>query len=285
MADWLELRALLDADQSASAADLRQTLVALGGDAGIGTGSSRAVEGSEERLVIAAFAELADRARACGDAYPFVIEGSVVRAKDELTKHWAYIFCLLLSFEYTDGSEGGRRATELFEEVAEISAREYVSGKSLKFGFPRRVLPRNFIAALTEVCGQLGEGRGARDRPSAHDAKDARLDIVAWRAFPDGRPGQLILFGQCAAGGNWETKISDLQPRNFTDLYWVEPPYVDPVKAFFTPFRLPLDNWDTRSKYGGIIFERCRVSYLAWNKDPPADVAKWNTEALETLKG
>ena len=46
-------------------------------------------------------------------------------------------------------------------------------------------------------------------------AKDGKLDIVVWRRFADGRPGQLIGFGQCKTGTSWPDDLTKLQPEGF----------------------------------------------------------------------
>jgi hypothetical protein len=176
------------------------------------------------------------------------------------------------------------RPTRIFEEVAELAAKEYVSGESLKFGFPRRVMPAGFVEALSVICTKLGEGISAKRRPDSVAEKDAHLDIVAWRPFPDRRQAQLILFGQCAAGGNWDEKLSEMQPDVFTDLYWTEAPAVKPIKAFFTPFRLSLLTWYKNAKSAGVVFDRCRIAYWAFGRERPIGLAKWNSFALRTLR-
>jgi hypothetical protein len=273
MADWLEARALLAADRNSSRSDLRRLLV----QSGI---ASDAPNIDDEVMASDAFSELEDRAKSCGSAYPFSVEGSVVQAPDSIDSFWPYIFCLLLSLQGANRSHPGKRPTEMFEEIAEVTAGSYVSGRAVKFGFPRRILPPGFVEALDRICKEMGEGVGAKKRPATKHAKDARLDILAWRPFLDGRPAQLLLFGQCAAGANWHNKLTDLQPRSFIDIYLKEAPAVDPVKAFFTPFRIKSIAWYETAKYGGIIFDRCRIAQFATKYSPPAGVLEWINRTL-----
>jgi hypothetical protein len=241
-------------------------------------------ETDAEKFADDAFAELEDRSEDCVGCYPFAIKDSVLQTKEDLTPHWAYIFCLLLSYRGADRGEVGKRPTQLFEEVAAVAARRYVSGESIRFGFPRRVLPSNFIEAIKEVCGKLGEGEGPRQRPSSRHAKDAQLDIIAWRPFPDQRKAKLILFGQCAAGGNWEEKLSELQPANFIKSYLLESLAVDPLRCFFTPFRLRHDDWYEKAVQGGILFDRCRIAHFAYEQEPPPELTKWNNATQRAIK-
>jgi hypothetical protein len=280
MADWLELRALLAADRNASRSDLRRVLVQSGV---IGDTSDPSTNFDDEVLASDAFAEIQDRAASCGAGYPFLTEEGLIQGHADISPFWPYIFCLLFSFRGANRAEPGRRPSSLFEEVAEAAAGSYVQGSSLKFGFPRRILPASFAPALDYVCAQLHEGQGARKRPSSRNAKDARLDIVAWRPFPDGRPAQLILFGQCAAGANWQSKLTELQPNVFTELYWKEAPAVHPIKAFFTPFRLKSETWYETSKHAGILFDRCRIAHHAFGALAPPGVIAWIHRQLRTI--
>ena len=276
LADWLELQALLADDKNASFSDLRRELVRMG--------IPEDEEIDEEIFVDDAFSELEDRSAACTESYPFEIGNSILQAQENLTPYWAYIFCLFISWRGADRSEALRQPTQLFEEVAAVAAKGYVAGESLKFGFPRRTLPRNFTEALRKVCQELGEGGGPRQRPSSPNAKDAGLDLIAWKPFPDERQAKIILFGQCAAGGNWEGKLSELQPKVFIDTHLLEAPVVDPLRGFFTPFRVRKIDWYEKAKQAGILFDRCRISHCAYGQDPPPGLLAWNAGTREEIK-
>ena len=280
LADWLELKALLAADKNASHSDLRRALNQSGA---LDEDNEDPLPTSDETLASDTFAELRDRAIACGIGYPFSVDDHVIQAVDHVEPYWSYIFCLLLSLRGANRQEPGPAPTNMFEEVAEAAAGRYVDGQSLKFGFPRTVLPAGFGKALDDVCLKIGEGIGAKSRPSSRKAKDARLDIIAWRPFPDGRSAQLIIFGQCAAGGNWRSKLTDLQPRTFTDLYWKEPPVVEPVKAFFTPFRVKLDQWEETGRYAGLVFDRCRIAHCTFGTQAPESIVRWSKRQLRDI--
>ena len=275
LADWLEVRALLADDKNVSAADLRSELVRMG---------IPEDEGSDaEILVDDAFSELEDRLNACRESYPFSLSHSVVQAQEN-EAHWAYVFCLFLAWRGVGCGRAKDKATRLFEEVAAVAAKGYVAGESLKFGFPRQTLPVNFIEAVKEVCRAMGEGGGPRERPDSPHVKDAGLDVIAWKPFPDKRQAQIVLFGQCAAGENWEDKISELQPRSFIDTHLREAPAVDPLRGFFMPFRLSQSRWYERAKQAGILFDRCRIAHSAYGQDPPDDLRAWNEATKQELK-
>jgi len=60
-----------------------------------------------------------------------------------------------------------------------------------------------------------------------HHQRDAKLDVVVWRPFPDGRAdgraGPVVGFGQCATGRGWAAKLHELQRRAFAALWLREP--------------------------------------------------------------
>jgi hypothetical protein len=276
MADWIEFRALTAGDRNASAADLRRVIVAVG-EVQTGGGNDE-----DEQLAAACFHELQDRAMSSGSAYPFVVHDGLITLLPEQNPCWAYTFCLLLSLAGADRSEPGKPVTELFEEVADAALGAYV-GKSLKFGFPRRVLPTGFKKALQDVMKQLREGEDVSAIPQTKKAKDAAVDLIAWRPFPDQRQAQLIVFGQCAAGANWQKKLSELNPSGFYKSYWRKPPAVDPLRAFCTPFRISADDWYSHASYGGILFDRCRIANLACTQTAPKEILQWNKRTAKEL--
>ncbi len=271
LADWLEIRSLLAADLNASEGDLRRALSTMG-------------EPNGEELTADAFSELDNRQRSCGGAYPFTVTRNVLQAPAATGAHWCYLFCLLLSYKGAGRQKIDLKTSNMFEEVAELAAKRYVKGRSMKFGFPRRVVPGNFLAAITHMCASIREGDGPRTSPSSRNAKDAALDVVAWQPFPDGRAGQLILFGQCAAGANWDEKKNELQPDNFIKLYWRAHPCVNPIKGFFLPFCVHPDRWQEVSIHAGAIFDRCRIAHLATQEAAPPGIAAWTAGALDAIR-
>lgn len=270
-ADWLEVLALSAPDGDSSFQDLVSevrragTLDAFSDQDGLDTGSEKS-----QVLASDAFARLDLRAKACGDSYPFVIDDQTVTVKDaDEAKRSPYSFMLLLRmFGVCAGPRGIKGATH-FEELCERAASQYLGGHALgvesyHFGFPRRTSPSGFRAALDELCRRLGEGGGARDTPARRNQKDAKLDLVAWRPFPDLRAGKLIAFGQCAAGDNWDGKVTELSPRSFI-YQWTNTRIFgfEPLVFFFVPRCLDDAEWESVSSQGDTIpFDRCRISLL-----------------------
>jgi hypothetical protein len=245
-----------------------------------------------EAAVESAFTEIEDRFNACGaerGIYPFELEADCIAlAKD--TRISVYTFLLLLSQYGASAGPKPAQGAKLFEEVCAKAAEEYIGGakvtvKSRVFGFPRRVLPARFEEALQKLCDELQEGTGPRDRPTSSDQKDAKLDIVVWRDFDDDRPGKLIAFGQCATGKNWNEKLTDLQPRQWCELWMQDLPAVPPIRMFFVPRRVSMREWLSSSIYGGILFDRCRIARHSSLIGPPLrnELAAWSKDVLGSI--
>ncbi len=215
-----------------------------------------------------AFLEVSDRVAACGgeETYPFEASDNYLAVREQ-TERSVYVFLLLLSaFGHDAGPTPGDGA-KLFEELAAQAAQTYLGGqmglaRSKVFGFPRRLLPKDFGSALDDLCRTLGEGLGHRERPTSNDQKDAKLDVVAWREFPDSRRGKLIAFGQCATGANWAEKLTELQPPEWCRFWMRETPATLPVRFFFVPHRIAEKDWFQTCVHGGVLFERCRIAHL-----------------------
>ena len=91
------------------------------------------------------------------------------------------------------------------------------------------------------------------------------------------------MFGQCAAGANWEKKLSELTAEAFWKNYWRKPPAVNPIKAFCTPFRISFEDWYKHATNGGILFDRCRIANLTCKQPPLDNILKWCDRTAKEL--
>ncbi|MCY3569280.1 MAG: hypothetical protein OXH38_11670 [Chloroflexi bacterium] len=118
------------------------------------------------------------------------------------------------------------------------------------------------------MCEKMGEGGGSASRMKASDMKDAGLDLAVWVPFKDGRLNQLSVFGQCAAGRNWRSKISELQPSHFCRSWMLEPPALLPLAAFFVPRQIGEAHWETDVlRERQMLFDRLRIARLLGDLD------------------
>lgn len=283
LADWVELAALLSADGNSSTGDLSSALAA---------GSLVDQEGYEdeaerreaiEMQVLEVFRELEARSVAAAEAYPFTLENTgVVTVNTGAGQFSAYTFCLCLSYVPGKTKVGQLYPYRMFEDLAVVASRNFIGGEAVRFASPRADLPKKFTPALAEVCTLMAEG-STRVR-AQRAAKDAKLDVVARRHFPDRLPGKLLLFGQCAAGEEWEEKVGELRPDDFCGAWLSEQPASQQVRAFFIPHRVDNVRWEDAARSGGLFFDRCRLAYWVRNGEPPANTAAYIEYAQMILR-
>lgn len=293
LADWLELTAILDGDGNSSRQELA-TELRLNGTIDAHGIFDRAYEnGSEDTHqqlstdieaevdhnghqaeVVAddAFTEIERRAEFTGAGYPFAITGdSIELSVDRFNS--SYVFLLLLSWFGPNQDHTPRRHPERsFETLCARAIRSYFGGlthsKTYRFGWPRSEPHQSFSMALDHVIAELNEGGNAKPITDTRAPRDDQLDIVAWIPFTDKLPGQLIAFGQCAAGSNWEAKVSELpDTAGWCSHRMTDPPLVPPIRTFFVPHCIERGRWEWASRRAGIVFERCRIASCSLTLD------------------
>lgn len=277
LADWLELWAVLSPDGNSSRGDLETLLIV--------TGSFSQEE--IERSVLAVFSEIEARSQGADVGYPFFVRGGMVRVKDGPWDNYSsYLFCLCLTyFRGTSMASVGKPRERIFEVLCTEVARQYVGGEAVRFGSPRipTEIDKSFKDAVDTLCRRyIGEGSGFRPGAQLHGSKDGGLDIVAWRHEHDRLPGKLLLFGACAAGRDWDSKLSELHPEHWCR-EWIGGPVVSPiVRTFFVPHRIEQTKWEHWSIRAGIMFDRCRIA--RWARQLPdmvaIDAISWSQSVL-----
>jgi hypothetical protein len=287
-ADWMELVALVSPEGRCSIAAVERNLKRLSAyDASTTMQQNSKVEAACGEIL----GEMKRRALAAGGAYPFAVESAGIVTNGDASKFAPYIFCLCLSWFGWQQRRGNRTfPRRMFEDLSKYAAQAFVGGKALRFGAPRtEPLPRPFRDALTHLAIAIGEGQ-AREIEGSVNAQDDTLDLVAWRDFPDGAEGKLILVGQCASGANWEGKKRELDHLAFfNDWFSDQPPSLNHGMrvGFFVPCRVPKKKWIPTTRRAGIIFDRCRIAY--WSQNNPEfknreGYCDWSRRALAGLR-
>lgn len=265
IADWLELVALVADDGNASKGDVERLLLREG------TFDSRGGDGNDatDRLVLDVFSEIERRQKALAEYYPFELAGGLIKRKAlRRPEYIPYLFCLCLSyFEHDPRAKlGGVDPRHEFEHLSSKALERFIGGKSMVFG-TSRLDSKGFKNAIDALCIFLGEGGSFREQP-ALNKKDDHLDVVAAKDFQDGRKNRLVAFGQCATGGNWEAKVTELQPIPFWDQWMLEGRVSFILQTFFIPFVIPSTRWEYFARrVTGLFFDRTRVAYWAANDE------------------
>jgi hypothetical protein len=262
LADWAEVSCLSSPRNVASRGDLLGVLDLLGEeergsldvDNATGEGLEEEIlEGERVTFADAVLDELQFRAETLGANYPFELQGRGERWRlsrkqrpsdaVDSTAQACYIFCLLVS-AIRDGAIQGANLAAIkqampshFQWLAVEAAAEVVNGYAHSFGWPRPA-GTSFLRALGELTEKLQVGKPLERAPlwASGKEKDAGIDVIAWRDFPDLRAGKLILIGQVASGYDW-TKKSVKQDAPVFLREWFSPsPTEHYVPAIFIPF-------------------------------------------------
>ena len=214
-----------------------------------------------------AFAEISERTSACGPAgYPFAVgPGRIASSKTTISS--VYAFMLLLSKFGPDAGPRRSEGAKLFEELCASALAQFLGGrealaKALVFGFPRQGAHTGFADAVDALCATMAEGKAHRPRPTTGSQKDAKLDVVAWKGFPDGKKGKLILFRAMrhrrALAGQSGT---ELIPTDAWCRKWMEdPPHVLPLELSSSHTRLLARSGTSTCVDGGLLFDRFRIT-------------------------
>ncbi|MGD1071440.1 MAG: hypothetical protein ABSB15_14965 [Bryobacteraceae bacterium] len=272
LADWVEVKALLESDGNASQEDLSRALQRA---YSMGESAARALSGD-------VFRELQDREKSCvplrgkGRAweYPFKLNNStnLLSFRGKLSAQskagMLYTFLLVASRADMDSQRklDNLDPTAIFEQLCADILLNFWGGKSelsgsLVFGTARKKAQHNhqFHSNIEHLCVNIRDGRGMRADATTPGAGDGKLDVVVWRVFADGRSGGLVGFGQCKTGIHWRTHLTKLQPRGFCTKYFAKPLLIDPVRVYMVPHRVNLAEWDDSTTDGGLLLDRCRL--------------------------
>lgn len=236
--------------------------------------------------------EIERRASACGSGYPFRLDlaATVLRHDADSNGHRSILYrYLLLSTRLNmknNRVHAGLDGANLLEEVSAHALRNYLGwtrAHSFVFGTAASGHFRDKVDAL---CRELREGTGFQSLDIAPVwANDDKLDVVAWVPFSDFLPGQLIVFGQCKTGSNWEGQVAQLQPDVFVKKWMSGTILVDPIRAFCISQAADRSRWNGACVAAGVLLDRCRLVDFCDNL--PVEllgrVSRWTSAAKKTL--
>lgn len=323
LADWLELLALTSRHRRAKRTDLLGLYELLEDDVH-GTarddGTPLDEEILEERQYFFADAvleEIEHRSRVLGGHYPYRITATgqdwyivpVDANFDDPTSvgQMCYVFCLFVS-AIRDRRIAGASLVSLekdmpnyFQAIATDVAASLLGGSSFSFGWPRPE-GSDFMTAVDNLTKSLKMGVALSEPPlfASGKEKDAGIDVVAWRDFPDRRPGKVVLFGQVASGKNWKGKsvVGDIAPFSS---WFAQPLSQHYIPAMFIPFPqhhelaepsdasfedvASADAWYMERKFG-LVVDRLRIVGAPPRQPTPVyeSIRDWITDVLEVSR-
>lgn len=194
----------------------------------------------------------------------------------EVTAQPEYIACLLFSLYGVDDEY--RLDPKIFERLSAEAIKNYIQGKVFVFGWP--VLPNieTDIGLRVKAVASAAKERFV-ESPAAR-YKDRGVDVIAWKPFlehdaDEHRSSQVVILAQCAAGGNWRKKTTELPYQSWIQyIHWAR----DPQTAIVVPRVISADLWHDISREGGVVFDRIRIVNLLPDGVSEADLK----DAIET---
>jgi hypothetical protein len=230
--DWIEASALF-VGREVSGSDLVDLLI------------ENQIYQSQEfawEFVNNAFSVIDLRKRLLGAGYPLNATEDGYEHAGDWEDYAPYAFCLMLSFarshpawiranftaDYTD--QGA-----LFEELTAEAVRCAFPGWRVHATGWTRTRTVQLKSVVADICALLNEAAGDIIRWTKATAKEAGLDLIAYRPFADNNVGVPVYLWQCASGADWQSKRKTPDIRIWVRVItWA----VDPRRAMAMPFAI-----------------------------------------------
>jgi len=293
LADWVECQAILYPGIGCSRSTLETVLNTSHWESPLSDCPTPLDEAAKE-----AFNILSNRYNDYKDhGYPFSLQnnGPTLQFNPAPSVSSPYLFLLGLSYCHPNqksAKRGGRTGAYLLEALAWLGMQRLLgdplpehkeSAISHHLGSPSlSKLPGRFDEKINTIIADIREGGTYKPLPSGHIQKSGEngVDLFFRRGFRDSKGAQLIILGACAAGRDWastkryECNPSDWFERNYTGRFLG----TNGTARFFTvPRELPIDGWQSTARAGGMMLDRCRLSYLTHSLSNPtiAQIKDW----------
>lgn len=216
-------------------------------------------------IVMNAWSELERRHNWIAPGMPFAISDSRVKRIDSWQQTPAHSFCVLLSLSQCYkgwwrcvSRQNYNEQGELFELLTQESLEKQFSDWQIKRVGWSSSQPISLSEIVNVVADYLGETASNNlDQDMLSKGKDAGLDILWFRPFPDNRVGFPVYFMQCASGQDWKTKVDKPIINHWRQKIEF---IVLPQKAFAIPFALgdkDFKYWCTGVE--GVFLDRYRL--------------------------
>lgn len=225
-----------------------------------------------ETLADDVWVELERRKLLYGDVPPYELEPRSVSFSLDYKRNPEYVVCLFLSI-IGNAREPGPSG-KLFERLSSEAISQYLKGETLLFGYPSQKKVVDITKILHETL--------IRELP--HSDNDGGLDVVGWIPFKDQRPSQVVMLFQCAAGKNWESKLTQLSLQYWGSMIsWKAPP----CRGFTAPVIISDRDFDKKAYHGGVLLDRARIYKNTFSKtfqgNLKAELLTWVDNTISEL--
>lgn len=227
-----------------------------------------------------------------GEAYPFVLDGDVLRLKEDLTRsRLLYLFLLIAScFRNLKRGEDRKTTTDRFELLAVPVLEAYfgprleahVFGTAAAQGERYHGDVREAVDLLVRDT-KFALGKNWEENVERLSASgDRGLDVVGWIPCFDDDPADLTfaVFGQCATGRNWEGKQFEASAALWGRIVHFTGPLTSVLLISFS-YRRADGSWHDTTKFAttNVVFDRNRIIALL---DP--DAIDFPAELVEMIR-
>lgn len=309
LADWVELRLVVDDVESVSLADLHDVLrdplmdeppddfdkfdldeATVGAEAALRSRlhEQESLSLSVTDLVVnGAMQQLLTRATGMKEHSPYTVSSECVRrtfAGTDLVQRFLTLLAARLHYHVNEDLPPQLPAI-LFERLVAVALKNML-GTSKRFGWPYRDdgIEGNFPEAVARLAELMDERRGNSYSVSP-STKDQGLDVAAWRSFGDGMPYQAVLLCQCGIG-------KDLEDKNISTAVWSDIIAFSNTPLTALAFPIHIEEWSSEKRFelsrkSGVLLDRIRLSSLVKDEQLPAelreDIAQWCNGAVEKI--
>lgn len=225
----------------------------------------------EEFFVRSIFEILNQRQELFGNEYPFKYSKESITIIEELSQQQKTYLFLLLSSNLNLFPDFQSNLTSEFELLSLEALKNYLPtfAKTISFG-----KNTDFKGYTYDKIQQLAQTMNLEpdefylNTISKKGTQDLGLDIAGWIPFIDNVGNYVSIFGQCACGKNWTSKLNET--RRYNNLLRV---YHSNIKnSIFIPYALINSNNNSffeHHEFGTdiLVFERKRVLSLIQNEE------------------
>lgn len=235
--------------------------------------------------------EILRRIHSTKQKYPFRLNGSRLildESCDEIVST-IYIYLLLCTrlnmrdYKKHNGIDG----TLVFEKLCAVIGKNYW-GENAESMILGTSISGNFEKKVTQCIDFIGEGNSFINRNNNDPTKnDDGIDIVLVKQFSDQRPSNLIGFGQCKTGTDWQDSIKLSKIKNFTNNWFHSQPIIEPLPIAFITDTLYFQMNFVSDQREMLVFNRFRLmEYLPEEigDDLYSQIRSWVDGALEFIK-
>jgi hypothetical protein len=230
--------------------------------------------------------QIAWRSKALGVAYPFAVTDTAFSRLDDARTRGYYQALLLLTSSIS-GRLGGQTpegTSLMFERIVCAAMARFLGDGTqvLRFGWPYEDgRPDQFGEAIRWAAEKMRIRLGAGYRQPRR--RDGGVDVIAWRPFPDSRPGFPIALVQCTIEEDVVGKSRDIDVGLWSSWLGFD---TAPMCVLAVPSTVGRNEDWNEVAVNAVLLERLRLAWLCVNSGAPtpADVVAFVQTSVESLR-